>query len=110
MNTNLVANCTLIIRSQVEYSATTQTVVMRCLLETAATGQRRGFTNVDDLLIALRAELMELQSQILSLDSPNPENAARAGDTLAVPDVAALKDVEPPIGVDAPYKRKAKSK
>lgn len=63
-----VVNYTLIIRSQSEYSAATQTVVLRCMLEKAGTGQRRGFTDIDALLNALRMELMELQTQIIAVD------------------------------------------
>ncbi|MCL4861259.1 MAG: hypothetical protein KJZ93_17720 [Caldilineaceae bacterium] len=88
MKTNPVANCTLIIRSQVEYSAATQTVVLRCLLEKVATGQRRGFIDIDDLLVALRAELMELQNQILPPDAQNSENAARMDFSPTTPDAA----------------------
>jgi hypothetical protein len=90
MNSNPVVNCTLIIRSQAEYSTATQAVVLRCLLEKVATSQRRGFTDIDDLLVALRAELIELQSQILPPDAANPENAT------------------PPTEADAPYKPKAR--
>ncbi|MFN8494723.1 MAG: hypothetical protein U0350_44385 [Caldilineaceae bacterium] len=65
MKANPVMYSTLIIRSQAEYSTITQSVILRCVLETPATGQRRGFTDLDDLLVALRAELMELQNQII---------------------------------------------
>jgi hypothetical protein len=85
MNINPVANCILIIRSQAEYSAATQTVVLRCLLEKTATGQRRGFTDVDALLTALRAELMEIQNQIIPPDQQNPKNPAGPGDTPDAP-------------------------
>lgn len=61
MKVSPVLNYTLIIRSQVEYSAATQRAVLRCILETPATGQRRGFSDVEALLTALRAELIELQ-------------------------------------------------
>jgi hypothetical protein len=88
MKSKPVVNCTFIIRSQVEYSAATQAVVLRCMLEKSATGQRRGFTEVEALLAALRAELMELQSQILPQDSPNPENAAELGFMPTTPDRA----------------------
>lgn len=64
MKVNPVLNYTLIIRSQVEYSAATQRAVLRCILETPATGQRRGFSDAEALLTALRAELLELQNQI----------------------------------------------
>ncbi len=79
MNINSVVNCTLIIRSQAEYSVASQTVVLRCLLEKVATGERRGFANVDALLLALRAELMELQSQIIPPDPPNAKDRAEGG-------------------------------
>jgi hypothetical protein len=85
MNSNPVANCTLIIRSQVEYSAATQTVVLRCLLEKTATGQRRGFTDVDALLTALRAELIELQSRIIPPDQQNLKKPAGSGSTRDAP-------------------------
>lgn len=66
MNVNSVSNCTHIIRSQIEYSAATQTVSIRCILETTATGQRRGFSDMDELMDALRAELIDMQTQIVS--------------------------------------------
>jgi hypothetical protein len=65
MKVNPVIHHTLIIRNQIEYSTTTQTVVMRCLLETPATGQRDGFTDVDALLAALRIQLLEMQNQMI---------------------------------------------
>lgn len=85
MKVNPVVNCTLIIRSQAEYSAATQRVVLRCLLEKSATGQRCGFTDIDALLLALRAELMELQAQIIPPDSPSSKNAAKAAGALPTP-------------------------
>ncbi len=85
MNVNPVLNCTLVIRSQVEYSATTERVVLRCLLEKSATGQRRGFTEVDALLTALRAELMELQNQIIPQERQKLECAAGPGVTPVAP-------------------------
>ena len=96
-----------IIRSQVEYSGVTQTVILRCLLEKAATGQRRGFADVDALLIALRAELMDLQSQILPPDAPNPKNAADTGNTTVAPDATPLASDPPPTHADPPYRPKA---
>ena len=57
--------CTLIVRSESEYSVATHTVVTRCLLETPANGKRRGFTDVEALLAALRAELMAGQEGII---------------------------------------------
>jgi len=77
MNSNPVINCTLIIRSQAEYSVTTQTVVLRCLLEESATGQRRGFTDVEALLTALRAELLDLQTRIIPSGREDPESLAK---------------------------------
>lgn len=71
MNINPVTTCTLIIRSQVEYSIAAQEVIVRCILEKSATGQRRGFSNVEALLTALRAELMELQSQMIPPEQKN---------------------------------------
>lgn len=65
MKVNLVSNCTHIIRTQVEYSAAAHTVVLRCILERPASGQRRGFTDVDALMDALRAELTDIQDQIV---------------------------------------------
>ena len=90
MNTNPVAYCTLIIRSQVEYSLTTQTVVMRCMLEKSATGQRHGFTDVDALLTVLRAELMALQTQIIPLDQQNLKNTAVIDGAPTAPDPPPL--------------------
>ena len=65
MNVNPVINCTLIIRSQVEYSTATQTAVLRCILEVPATGQRRGFTDEESLLAVLRLELTEMRNQLI---------------------------------------------
>lgn len=65
MKANPVVNCTLIIRSQAEYSATTQAVILRCILEMPATGQRSGFTDLEALLHALRAELVAIQNLIM---------------------------------------------
>lgn len=65
MKANPVINCTFIIRSQIEYSNATQGVSLRCLLEMPATGQHRGFTEVEALLAVLRAELVNLQHQII---------------------------------------------
>jgi hypothetical protein len=78
MKSHSVANCTLIIRSQVEYSTATQTVVLRCILEKSVSDQRRGFTDVDALLAAVRAELAELQSQIIPSDAQNKNSACNS--------------------------------
>lgn len=74
MKANPVVYCNLIIRSQLEYSATTQAVIVRCMLESPATGQRQGFTDVEALLAALRTELMAMQSQIISLEEEKKNN------------------------------------
>lgn len=65
MKSNPVVYCNLIVRSQIEYSTATQAVIVRCILETPATGQRHGFTDVEALLAALRVELMTIQNQIV---------------------------------------------
>ena len=65
MKPNPVIHCNLIIRSQIEYSTAAQAVIVRCILETPATGQRHGFTDVEALLVVVRAELMGLQNQII---------------------------------------------
>jgi len=65
MKSNPVVYCNLIVRSQIEYSMATQAVIVRCILETPATGQRHGFTDVEALLAALRVELMTIQNQIV---------------------------------------------
>jgi hypothetical protein len=73
MESNPMAYCTLIIRNQIGYSSAAQAVVMRCILETPATGQRRGFTDIDDLLAVLRAELIEVQDQMIPSDGKKEE-------------------------------------
>lgn len=72
MNDHPVRNCTFIIRTQAEYSPTSQRVVLRCILETPAKGQRQGFTDTDALLAAVRAKLEDLQSQTARHDQENP--------------------------------------
>lgn len=62
---NPVINCTFIIRSQAEYSSAAQAMSVRCILEMPATGQHRGFTDVETLLNNLRAELAEIHNQII---------------------------------------------
>lgn len=76
MKVDQVRNCTLIIRSQVEYSAATQRAVLRCILETPATGQRRGFSDMEALLTALRAELLTLQNQLMPAEEEEAEQGA----------------------------------
>jgi len=65
MKVNPVTNCTLIIRSQAEYSAATETVILRCILESPVTGQRQGFTDLATLITAIQAELIAMQNHIL---------------------------------------------
>ncbi|MFN8494713.1 MAG: hypothetical protein U0350_44335 [Caldilineaceae bacterium] len=83
MKANPVIYNALIIRSQVEYS-TMESVILRCVLETPATGQRCGFTDLDALLVALRAELMEFQNQIIPLDQQNLKSPAVPGNPASV--------------------------
>lgn len=73
MESNPVTFSTLIIRNQVEYSALAQAAILRCTLEIPATGQRWGFTDVDDLLAALRAELLTVQHQMIPSDQQKEE-------------------------------------
>jgi len=70
MNSNRVINCMFVLRSQAEYSVATQRVILRCVLEVPATGQRQGYTEVEALLTALRTELLNIQAQMIP---PNPE-------------------------------------
>lgn len=79
MKANSILYRNLIIRSQVEYHAATQAVIFRCILETPSLGRHQGFTDVEALLTALRAELMELQSRIIPPDPQNPKNPAKTG-------------------------------
>ena len=65
MTTNPTINCILIIRSQAEYSPASQMMCVRYILEIPATGQRRGFTDMEALLKALRIELVETHRQII---------------------------------------------
>ena len=65
MNINPVINCTLIIRSQAEYSLASQTLNVRYILEMPATGQHHGFVEVEALISALRVELVAVNSQII---------------------------------------------
>ena len=71
MKAKSVFNATFIIRGQVEYSPAKQAAVLRCILEKPATGQRCGFTDLEALLVMLRAELLDLQAQIIPLDQEN---------------------------------------
>ncbi len=61
---NPVGNYSLVIRVQAEYSPATQTVTLRCMLETPATGQHRGFTDLDALLAAIQAHVLALQDDL----------------------------------------------
>lgn len=86
MNSNPVAHRTLIIRSQAEYSAVTQSVSFRCILETPSTGQRQGFTDLEALLTALCTELMGFQKGIIPPNQQNLKSPAVTGSTSATPD------------------------
>ncbi|MBX3051113.1 MAG: hypothetical protein KF753_06555 [Caldilineaceae bacterium] len=66
MSVNSVINRTYIVRSQAEYSAATDTVILRCTLETPSTGERRGFADIQALIEALQAELADIQMHIVS--------------------------------------------
>jgi hypothetical protein len=74
MKVNPVVNCTLIIRSQAEYSAATQSVILRCILESPATGRHHGFTDLASLIAAIEAELTEIQKCILPSGDENRES------------------------------------
>lgn len=76
MKSHSVIYCTLIIRSQIEYSTTAQAMIVRCVLEKPATGQRHGFTDVDALLTALRAELVEMQYRLIALEGGKKNNGS----------------------------------
>lgn len=65
MNSNRVVNCMFVLRSEAEYSVATQRVILRCVLEVPATGQRQGYTEVEALLTALRTELLTIQAQMI---------------------------------------------
>jgi hypothetical protein len=71
MRANPVVYSNFIIRVQNEYCLASQTVVTRCLLETLANGERRGFTEIGALLDALRAELLALQNRIIPCEQEN---------------------------------------
>ena len=71
MNVNLLGTCTHLIRSQVEFSESTQTMILRCILEVPATGERRGFVSMDALMETLRDELTDMQNQIVTRSIPN---------------------------------------
>jgi len=83
MVSNPLARATFIIRSQMEYSAAAHTVVLHCLLERASTGQRHGFTDVDELLSVLRMELLTLRDEIVPLDSSKPGESTDTNQTNA---------------------------
>ena len=73
MKPNPVVYRTLIVRNQIEYSAATQTVITRCVLETPSSGQRQGFTDIEALLAALRDEIRQIQSLIIPLEQKEGE-------------------------------------
>lgn len=68
MNVTPVRNTTYIVRCQVEYSAATQAVVLRCILENLTTARRCTFTDLEAVLVMLRAELTDLQAQMITLE------------------------------------------
>ncbi|MCX6049018.1 MAG: hypothetical protein NT075_28285, partial [Chloroflexi bacterium] len=74
MNPNPVKYGTLIIRSQVEYSVRTQETIWRYMMTMPATGQQRGFTDLDTLLAAVCTELLALQHQVTPPDQ-TPEDS-----------------------------------
>jgi len=77
MKVNPITYCNLIIHSQIEYSAAAQAVIVRCILEMPATGQRHGFTDVDALLVTLRAELLKIQNQMIPSEQEKRENSLK---------------------------------
>jgi hypothetical protein len=94
MKANPVSNSTLILRSQVEYSTETQSVILRCILERPATGQRRGFTDAEALLAALRTDLMEMQNEIIPSEQQKSENPHGIGAPPDTPDPTPLTKEE----------------
>jgi hypothetical protein len=70
MSINPTINCTFIIRGQAEYSPAAQILSVRFILEMPATGQHRGFVDVEDLISALRIELAGTYGLIIP---PEPE-------------------------------------
>jgi hypothetical protein len=65
---NPVGHCTLVLRVQAEYSIAAETVTLRCRLETPATGQHRGFSDLPALLAAIEADLLAMQQRLLVTD------------------------------------------
>lgn len=63
MKSNSVDFHNFIIRSQIEYSPASRATALRCILEISATGERRGFTDIEALLACLRGELTTAQNQ-----------------------------------------------
>ena len=96
MHTNQRPTCTFILRSQAEYSAIAQAVTLRCILESPSTGQRCGFTDVEALLVVLRAELIELQRQIIPPEQQYLKTPTGLGGAPAVPDPAPSAINDPP--------------
>ncbi len=76
MKPNPVIYRTLIVRNQIEYSAASQSVITRCVLEIPSTGQHQGFTDIEALLAALGAELRLIQNQIIP---PAPQEGEISG-------------------------------
>lgn len=74
MKANPIIYCNLIIHSQIEYSMTEQAVILRAVLEMPTIGQRQGFTDMEALLAAIRAELTEIQGQIIPSEQEKRES------------------------------------
>lgn len=74
MKSNAVDFHNFIIRSQIEYSAAGRTTAVRCILETSATGERRGFTDIDALLACLREEMIAARNHARPIGEEEREN------------------------------------
>ena len=61
---NPVGHYTLVLRVQAEYSIAAQMVTLRCRLETPATGEHRGFSDIHALLAAIEADLLAIQNRL----------------------------------------------
>ena len=56
----------LIVRMQAEYSAAFQATRIRYVLEVPASGEHRGFAEVEDLMSALRIEMTKIDNPIVA--------------------------------------------
>lgn len=61
-----VSNCTLVLRVQAEYSVAAQATTLRCRLETPATGEHRGFSDLHALLAAIETDLLAMQQLLVT--------------------------------------------